>query len=258
MLLALHFCFWRPRQRRWLAEDGQIEPREPGRWCLSALSSVALEDVARSRTYIKTSGSSQDLAPIFLKLPFIAPTVQTEISKQPIRFWSIHLRGFFDCIIAPCSIPEAVLTIYRYLEARKGAKSARSIGVVINNNTNRILIRQQIDLSHGEWTKEAEPPIGIPPKSARGFMVESHGFATGCEGFVIYYPQDYRRNELRIDFNNPYLGKNTHGTSTGGNARFHEVLQDKWAHKINENSKIVVDFSKYNPHLEIYARFTKL
>lgn len=111
--------------------------------------------------------------------------------------------------------------MYKTLDRRKGADSARSIGVVIQNTTRRRLKRQQIDLSHGEWTDDSRPPMEIAAVaddhsvSLAEFMVESHGTMTGCEGFVIYAPVDLSQFPLRIDFNNPYVGSDSHRSSVG-------------------------------------------
>lgn len=152
-------------------------------------------------------------------------------------------------IIMPGNLPRAINDYRKYLESRKGAKSARSVGVVIENKTNRRLIRQQVDISHGEWTRECDPPLVIEPVAddkspgLGGWMVESHGFATGCEGFVTYYPEGYEQHLLKVHFNNPYVGSNKMNTTVGGSGRFTAYTGPI---KGGDNCSIIVQFCEYS------------
>jgi hypothetical protein len=158
------------------------------------------------------------------------------------------IMGMYMVMLGPALIL-GTIAVYKTLDSRKGADSARSVGVVIQNTTRRKLKRQQIDLSHGEWTEDSHPPMEIDAAaddnsvSLAGFMVESHGTMTGCEGFVIYAPEDLSQFPLRIDFNNPYVGSNSHRSNVGGGGRFHERMTGGEGNNCN----IVVTFSQCSP-----------
>lgn len=132
---------------------------------------------------------------------------------------------------------------------------ARYIKVWIRNFTPYTLKREQIDLSHGQWTDSGQyghPPMEIPGSKGENsvpsgsFGVESCGIMTGLQGFVLYYPEDHGQYVLRIDFNNPYVGSNDFSATVAqGHTRHFYVNLTK---DDGPNPRLTIEFSKAFPH----------
>jgi hypothetical protein len=66
---------------------------------------------------------------------------------------------------------------HNQLSARKGAQSARSIGVYFKNLTNRTIYLKSSSLDHGIWTASGPVPQSIGPNQVGAWMCESNGFS---------------------------------------------------------------------------------
>jgi hypothetical protein len=95
-----------------------------------------------------------------------------------------------------------------------GEWSARSVGVVLTNDTDQPLNLRGKGTTHGIWSHRTKilnefggPPDTIPPRKAATWMAESDGIATGTEGGVWYGIGD-TGDHFAVNFNNPYFGKN--------------------------------------------------
>lgn len=91
--------------------------------------------------------------------------------------------------------------------------AARSVHVTLENRAGRInLVKFDHSLDHGEWTS-------LPPQiiGNRGdWESESDGFMTGTEGRVSYRMEDVdgnRLGELKLHWNNPFVGSNSYDES---------------------------------------------
>ncbi len=90
--------------------------------------------------------------------------------------------------------------------AQSASAAARSTHVIIQNETGKTLFFVRGHLSHGEVTRK--PPSRIPPGGTGELFAESHGFATGTEGYVIYR-LDGVAGEVRFSWDNPFVGSNS-------------------------------------------------
>lgn len=91
--------------------------------------------------------------------------------------------------------------------------AARSTHVSISNMAGRFNLRRTaMSLEHGEWTNQ--PPLLIGNRG--DWESESNGFATGTEGHVTYQIEDdeaRRIGELRLHWDNPFVGSNSYDES---------------------------------------------
>lgn len=85
------------------------------------------------------------------------------------------------------------------------ATAARSVWVIVRNNSKYPLSLQNSYITSGEWT--VQPNTVIQPGQESGFGSESNGFMTGTHGSVTYNVS----NGQHFDFTwtNPYVGSNT-------------------------------------------------
>lgn len=89
--------------------------------------------------------------------------------------------------------------------------AARSTQVTLNNTTSIELVRNHVNLDHGEWTNSELPPETIKPRSQGAWQSESNGSTTGTEGTVAY---DFvGGGQLQIHWDNPFSGSNSYSTN---------------------------------------------
>jgi hypothetical protein len=108
-------------------------------------------------------------------------------------FWIVLKAAFLICAIVGWPIDEA-------------AAAARSVHVIIKNNSNHALIDAHWELSHGIVTRK---PLGrIDPGGIGEMFAESNGFATGTEGFVRYHVEGVS-GDAQFNWDNPFVGNNS-------------------------------------------------
>jgi hypothetical protein len=89
--------------------------------------------------------------------------------------------------------------------------SARSVVIVVCNltTTNLTLVNQ--GLSHGRWS--SQPPSTIAGVTVNiQFRSESHGVATGTQGFATYSIGP-ASGTVDLNWDNPFVGKNSYASS---------------------------------------------
>src|SRR3712207_44308 len=91
--------------------------------------------------------------------------------------------------------------------------AARSTHVTLENELPELNLRRTSDeLEHGEWKDRPPQLVG----NRADWESESNGFATGTEGRVTYQIEDVdgkRIGELRLHWNNPFVGSNEYHES---------------------------------------------
>ncbi|GIZ48097.1 hypothetical protein CKM354_001117000 [Cercospora kikuchii] len=134
----------------------------------------------------------------------------------------------------------AILSINNTLMARKGANSARSVGVILRNLTGRTIYLKHSALQHGFWTQASPLPSSIPGDAAAGWMSESQGFMTGTEGDV-HFSFDSPGNDAAIflHWNNPFVGSNSYSASVGDGA--YKIVYENGD---GDNANIIYTLSK--------------
>lgn len=100
--------------------------------------------------------------------------------------------------------------LYMLGASSRASAAARSVHVVIKNQTTRPLLFVRGEVSHGIVTQR--PPSRIPARGTGELFAESSGVATGTEGFVIYRIEGVP-GEARFDWDNPFGGSNSFGSS---------------------------------------------
>jgi hypothetical protein len=90
--------------------------------------------------------------------------------------------------------------------------AARSVHVVIKNNSHHALHNAHWELKHGIVTRK--PPGRINPGGVGEMFAESNGVATGTEGFVRYQVEGVNGN-AQFNWDNPFAGSNS---ARGGRA----------------------------------------
>jgi len=113
-----------------------------------------------------------------------------------VRNWLLTRVGLGLLVFAGC--------------AQAANAAARSTHVIIQNETSRALIFVRGHVDHGEVTQK--PPSRIVPGGTGELFAESHGFATGTEGYVIYRV-DGVPGEVKFYWDNPFVGSNTASAS---------------------------------------------
>jgi hypothetical protein len=98
-------------------------------------------------------------------------------------------------------------------QSSRASAAARSIHVVIKNQTSRDLVYVRGELSHGCIGQN--PPSRINRGLTGELIAESCGFMTGTEGFVIYRLEGVS-SEARFNFDNPWIGDNSYSSSAPG------------------------------------------
>jgi hypothetical protein len=88
------------------------------------------------------------------------------------------------------------------------ASAARSVWVVIRNNSQYPLSAQQSYITSGIWT--VRPNAVIQPGQESGFGSESNGFMTGTHGSATYSVSNGQ--SFSLTWTNPYAGSNTYSS----------------------------------------------
>ena len=97
-------------------------------------------------------------------------------------------------------------------QAAPQASAARSVWVIIRNNSKYQLNYPQYYLTSGVWT--VKPNAVILPGQESSFGSESNGFMTGTHGSVMYSVSNGQ--QLSFTWTNPYVGSNSYSTSLSG------------------------------------------
>jgi hypothetical protein len=97
-------------------------------------------------------------------------------------------------------------------QAAPQASAARSVWVIIRNNSKYQLTAPQSYLTSGVWT--VKPNAVIQPGQESGFGSESNGFMTGTHGYVMYGVSNGQ--QLSFLWTDPYAGSNSYSLSLGG------------------------------------------
>jgi len=91
--------------------------------------------------------------------------------------------------------------------------AARSTHVTLENEAGRLNLRRtNLELDHGVWKDQPPQLIG----NRAEWESESDGFLTGTEGRVTYLIEDVDENrigELRLHWDNPFVGSNSYDES---------------------------------------------
>eukprot|EP01124_Arcella_intermedia_P007450 TRINITY_DN14564_c0_g1_i1.p1 TRINITY_DN14564_c0_g1~~TRINITY_DN14564_c0_g1_i1.p1 ORF type:complete len:522 (-),score=140.87 TRINITY_DN14564_c0_g1_i1:9-1574(-) len=83
---------------------------------------------------------------------------------------------------------------------------ARSVFVVIRNETNYELIRSGSSIPHGVWVKL--PPDNISPQSVSEFGIRGLNQMAGVVAYLSYTCKDFDNGKLNFQFQNPFIGEN--------------------------------------------------
>jgi hypothetical protein len=94
---------------------------------------------------------------------------------------------------------------------------ARSARVVLHNQTNERLLKNNVHLNHGAWTPGWEPPELIVPGQTVEWHSESSGVLTGTEGWVEYLFAGTART-LYLHWDIPYISNFAKGNQYHGRA----------------------------------------
>ena len=92
--------------------------------------------------------------------------------------------------------------------------AARSVTVTFTNNCDLALIRNNGNLSHGEW--DTEPPLRIEAGTTVTWESESDGVATGTEGEVYYDIETFAGQtggQVHVHWDDPFIGSNSYDES---------------------------------------------
>ncbi|HWZ45477.1 MAG TPA: hypothetical protein VNW97_18525 [Candidatus Saccharimonadales bacterium] len=108
----------------------------------------------------------------------------------------------------------AILALAAVLFSQNGWGAARSVKVVIKNDTSHAMIFVSGSAQHGIVTQR--PPSRIPPSGVGELFAESNGFATGTEGRVTYRLEGVNGNAV-FHWDNPFAGSNSaNGSAPAG------------------------------------------
>ncbi|KAK3312107.1 hypothetical protein B0H66DRAFT_570082 [Apodospora peruviana] len=89
--------------------------------------------------------------------------------------------------------------------AVQNTDAARSIDILLINNTDQTLIWDDSGLEHGK--RRITAPDFIEPGKKGRWMLESSGIATGCEGWM-HWKVGEDGPMLKVNYDNPYYGSN--------------------------------------------------
>ena len=93
--------------------------------------------------------------------------------------------------------------------------ASRSVQVHFKNNSDSVLTLKKAALSHGEWSRDDQPPSSIEGGEQNvQWGSESDGFMTGTEGYATYTLGS--GGELTVNWDNPYYGSNSYSCSAPG------------------------------------------
>jgi hypothetical protein len=167
----------------------------------------------------------------------------TERAGQVGRFSEYDMRlilrrgRFGNCLRGVChlnikqvegnTMKRILLTIavaaFASLSVDAARAAARSVHVVIKNNSPHALHNAHWELKHGIVTMK--PPGRINPGGVGEMFAESNGVATGTEGFVRYQVEGVNGN-AQFNWDNPFAGSNSAGGS-GPRGYAVELVGDK-------------------------------
>lgn len=121
------------------------------------------------------------------------------------------------------SIAIALFAMYSISFMCKSRAAARSVHVVIKNNSSHALYSAHWELRHGIVTQK---PIGrIEPGGIGEMVAESDGLATGTEGFVRYHVEGLN-GDAQFNWDNPFFGGNS-ASGSGPQGYAVELIGDK-------------------------------
>src|SRR4051812_9733022 len=118
------------------------------------------------------------------------------------------------------------------------ASAARSVWVIIRNNSSFQLNFPQYYLTSGIWT--VKPNAVIQPGQESGFGSESNGFMTGTHGNVMYGIANGQ--QLSFMWTDPYAGSNSYSMSLGGTPYNGKILVTRSGGSGN-NAMVVITVS---------------
>jgi hypothetical protein len=97
----------------------------------------------------------------------------------------------------------------------KAKESRRSTTIVLINKSGTNLFYMGSYLDHGIWAAGCDPSTTVVIPNGRNvtFANQSHGFATGVEGTVIYSIGGKNPTSLNIYWENPFIGRNSYRLS---------------------------------------------
>ena len=108
----------------------------------------------------------------------------------------------------------ALIVVAFFFKLPPAKAAARSVHVIIKNDTERNLTNVSVSVQHGIVTKN--PPNSIPPSEAGELFAESQGVLTGTEGTVTYQ-LDGLNGTASFHWDNPYAGSNSaNGSAPAG------------------------------------------
>src|SRR4051794_12512690 len=123
-------------------------------------------------------------------------------------------------------------------QAAPQASAARSVWVVIRNNSKYPLSAQNSYITSGIWT--VKPNAVIQPGQESGFGSESNGFMTGTHGNVMYGIANGQ--QLSFMWTDPYAGSNSYSMSLGGTPYNGKILVTRSGGSGN-NAMVVITVS---------------
>lgn len=89
--------------------------------------------------------------------------------------------------------------------------AARSVTVILTNESSVPLWLSDAGLSHGEW--DVSPPAAVNPGLIAAWTSQSDGFLTGTQGWANFNVGDGSNGTLNINWDNPYYGGNSYSCS---------------------------------------------
>ncbi len=116
------------------------------------------------------------------------------------------MLGMIQRAFVACAIVAAACVLFPL----NTVGAARSVHVVMKNDSDRALIFVRGDAKHGIVTHN--PPSRINPGDFGELFAESSGVATGTEGSVTYRI-DGASGDVRFGWDNPFVGDNSAGGS---------------------------------------------
>ncbi|KAL5600609.1 hypothetical protein FOVSG1_008421 [Fusarium oxysporum f. sp. vasinfectum] len=92
--------------------------------------------------------------------------------------------------------------------ANASSDAPRSVGITLVNNTNQTLYWDDSGLEHGR--RKMTAPDDIAPRTKGRWMLESHGYLTGCEGWMNWRIGS-GGPKVKLEYDVPYAGSNEYG-----------------------------------------------
>ena len=104
--------------------------------------------------------------------------------------------------------------------AGEATAAARSVHVIIKNDSDHALYTAHWEAKHGIVTRK--PPARIGPGGVGELFAESNGIATGTEGFVRYHVE-HASSDAQFNWDNPFVGSNSASGSAPAGYRIQEI-----------------------------------